>query len=80
MYLSQVQFLAVERRVYLLTDSLEPTNEWYAIIAKIAGVKACQSIRKQFGKDYVSLMPTNLYGFNDNFDLKSFQCSTGDDS
>ena len=55
---------------YLLTDSLEPTNEWYAI-AKIAGVKACESIRKQFGKDYVSLMPTNLYGFNDNFDLKS---------
>ena len=55
---------------YLLTDSLEPTNEWYAI-AKITGVKACQSIRKQFGKDYVSLMPTNLYGFNDNFDLES---------
>jgi GDP-L-fucose synthase len=39
------------------------------IIAKIAGVKACESIRKQFGKDYVSLMPTNLYGPNDNFDL-----------
>ena len=55
---------------YLLTDSLEPTNEWYAI-AKITGIKVCQSIRKQFGKDYVSLMPTNLYGFNDNFDLKS---------
>ena len=55
---------------YLLTDSLEPTNEWYAI-AKITGVKACESIRKQFGKDYVSLMPTNLYGYNDNFDLKS---------
>ena len=55
---------------YLLTDSLEPTNEWYAI-AKITGVKACQSIRKQFGKDYVSLMPTNLFGYNDNFDLKS---------
>jgi GDP-L-fucose synthase len=55
---------------YLLTDSLEPTNEWYAI-AKIAGVKACQAIRKQFGKDYVSLMPTNLYGTNDNFDLKT---------
>ena len=55
---------------YLLTDSLETTNEWYAI-AKITGVKACQSIRKQFGKDYVSLMPTNLYGYNDNFDLKS---------
>ncbi|WP_036822810.1 GDP-L-fucose synthase family protein [Polaribacter sp. Hel1_85] len=55
---------------YLLTDSLEPTNEWYAI-AKITGVKACQSIRKQFNKDYVSLMPTNLYGTHDNFDLKS---------
>lgn len=55
---------------YLLTDSLEPTNQWYAI-AKIAGVKACEAIRKQYGKDYVSLMPTNLYGPNDNFDLKS---------
>ena len=55
---------------YLLTDSLEPTNEWYAI-AKIAGVKACQAIRKQYNKDYVSLMPTNLYGSFDNFDLKS---------
>lgn len=53
---------------YLLTDTLEPTNEWYAI-AKISGVKACQAIRKQFNKDYVSLMPTNLYGANDNFDL-----------
>lgn len=55
---------------YLLTDSLEPTNEWYAI-AKIAGVKACEAIRKQFGKDYVSLMPTNLYGSHDNFDLQT---------
>jgi GDP-L-fucose synthase len=55
---------------YLLTDSLEPTNEWYAI-AKITGVKACQSIRKQFDKDYVSLMPTNLYGYSDNFDLQT---------
>jgi GDP-L-fucose synthase len=55
---------------YLLTDSLEPTNEWYAI-AKITGVKACQAIRNQFGKDYVSLMPTNLYGTHDNFDLNS---------
>ena len=55
---------------YLLTDSLEPTNEWYAI-AKIAGVKACQAIKKQFSKDYVSLMPTNLYGSFDNFDLQS---------
>ncbi len=55
---------------YLLTDALEPTNEWYAI-AKITGVKACEAIRKQYQKDYVSLMPTNLYGTHDNFDLKS---------
>lgn len=55
---------------YLLTGALEPTNEWYAI-AKITGVKACQAIRKQFGKDYVSLMPTNLYGTHDNFDLNT---------
>lgn len=55
---------------YLLTDSLEPTNECYAI-AKITGVKACQAIRKQFNKDYVSLMPTNLYGIHDNFDLQT---------
>ena len=55
---------------YLLTDSLEPTNEWYAI-AKISGVKACEAIRKQFGKDFVSLMPTNLYGYFDNFDLQT---------
>ncbi|WP_029035335.1 GDP-L-fucose synthase family protein [Salinimicrobium terrae] len=55
---------------YLLTDSLEPTNEWYAI-AKIAGVKACEAIRKQFDKDFVSLMPTNLYGSHDNFDLQT---------
>ncbi|MGQ7945116.1 GDP-L-fucose synthase family protein [Flavobacterium sp. WC2509] len=54
----------------LLTGDLEPTNEWYAI-AKITGVKACQAIRKQFGKDYVSLMPTNLYGTHDNFDLNT---------
>ena len=55
---------------YLLTGDLEPTNEWYAI-AKITGVKACQAIRKQFSKDYVSLMPTNLYGTYDNFDLNT---------
>lgn len=55
---------------YLLTDSLEPTNEWYAL-AKISGVKACEAIRKQFDKDFVSLMPTNLYGTHDNFDLNS---------
>ena len=55
---------------YLLTGALEPTNEWYAI-AKIAGVKACQAIRQQYGKEYVSLMPTNLYGSHDNFDLQT---------
>ena len=55
---------------YLLTDSLEPTNEWYAI-AKISGVKLIEALRKEYGRDYVSLMPTNLYGPNDNFDLQS---------
>ena len=55
---------------YLLTGSLEAANEWYAL-AKITGVKSCQAIRNQFGRDYVSLMPTNLYGTHDNFDLTS---------
>lgn len=55
---------------YLLTGPLEPTNEGYAI-AKIAGVKLCQALREQHGKYFVSLMPTNLYGPNDNFDLES---------
>ncbi|HLW31438.1 MAG TPA: GDP-L-fucose synthase [Aequorivita sp.] len=55
---------------YLLTGPLEPTNEWYAI-AKIAGVKACEAIRKQFAKEFLSLMPTNLYGPFDNFDLET---------
>lgn len=55
---------------YLLTGPLEPTNEWYAL-AKISGVKACEAIRKQFNKDFVSLMPTNLYGPFDNFDLQT---------
>ncbi len=54
----------------LLTGSLEPTNQWYAI-AKIAGVKLCDALRKQFGRDYFSLMPTNLYGPGDNFDLET---------
>src|SRR6056297_1190808 len=54
----------------LLTGPLEPTNQWYAI-AKIAGVKTCQALRKQSGRDYVSLMPTNPYGPNDNFDLET---------
>ena len=55
---------------HLLTGPLEPTNEWYAI-AKISGVKATEAIRKQFSYDYVSLMPTNLYGPYDNFDLQT---------
>jgi GDP-L-fucose synthase len=55
---------------YLLTGALEPTNEWYAV-AKISGLKACEAIRKEFRKEFVSLMPTNLYGPNDNFDLQS---------
>ena len=55
---------------YLLTGPLEPTNEWYAI-AKISGVKLIESLRKQYNRDYVSLMPTNLYGPGDNFDLDS---------
>ena len=54
----------------LLTGPLEPTNEWYAI-AKIAGVKMCQALNKQYGRNYLSLMPTNLYGPGDNFDLKT---------
>jgi GDP-L-fucose synthase len=54
----------------LLTGSLEPTNEWYAI-AKIAGIKLCQAYRRQYGCDFISAMPTNLYGPNDNFDLTS---------
>jgi GDP-L-fucose synthase len=53
---------------YLLIGPLEPTNEWYAI-AKIAGVKACEAIQRQYGKKFISLMPTNLYGAHDNFDL-----------
>jgi GDP-L-fucose synthase len=55
---------------YLLTGPLEPTNEWYAV-AKIAGLKLCQAYRRQYGCDFISAMPTNLYGPNDNYDLKS---------
>ncbi len=53
---------------YLLTGPLEPTNEWYAV-AKIAGIKLCQAYRREFGFNAICLMPTNLYGPNDNFDL-----------
>jgi GDP-L-fucose synthase len=55
---------------YLLTGSLEPTNEPYAV-AKIAGIKMCEAYNRQYGTDYVSVMPTNLYGPNDNFDLQN---------
>lgn len=58
------------REEALLTGPLESTNEWYAI-AKIAGIKLCQSYRAQHGRDYISAMPTNLYGQGDNFDLQS---------
>lgn len=54
----------------LLTGELEPTNEWYAI-AKIAGIKLCQAYRKQYGRDWISAMPTNLYGPGDNYDLET---------
>jgi GDP-L-fucose synthase len=55
---------------YLLSGPLEPTNEWYAV-AKIAGLKMCQAYRRQYGFNAISLMPTNLYGPGDNFDLQS---------
>jgi GDP-L-fucose synthase len=55
---------------YLLTSALEPTNEAYAI-AKIAGLKLCEAYNRQYGCKFISLMPTNLYGPNDNYDLKS---------
>lgn len=54
---------------YLLTGPLEPTNEWYAV-AKIAGIKMCQAYRRQYGADFIAVMPTNLYGPHDNFDLQ----------
>jgi len=58
------------REEYLLTGPLELTNEWY-VIAKIAGIKMCQAYRKQYGFNAISLMPTNLYGPRDNFDLQT---------
>lgn len=54
----------------LMTGSLEPTNQWYAT-AKIAGIKLCQAMRRQYGCDFISVMPTNLYGPGDNFDLEN---------
>ena len=61
---------------YLLTGELEPTNEAYAI-AKIAGIKLCQHYRTQYGCDFISAMPTNLYGIHDNFDLTSAPRAAG---
>jgi GDP-L-fucose synthase len=58
------------REDYLLTGPLEPTNEWYAV-AKIAGIKLCQALRQQFNRDFISVMPTNLYGPHDNYDLQT---------
>ena len=58
------------REEHLLTGPLEPTNEWYAV-AKIAGIKLCQAFRRQHGCDFISAMPTNLYGPNDNYDLQT---------
>ncbi len=55
---------------YLLSGPLEPTNEWYAV-AKIAGIKLGQAYRRQYGCDFISAMPTNLYGPNDNYDLQT---------
>ncbi|MBL1422414.1 MAG: GDP-L-fucose synthase [Alphaproteobacteria bacterium] len=55
---------------YLLTGELEPTNEWYAI-AKISGIKMCQAYRKQYGCDFISAQPTNLYGPGDNYNLET---------
>jgi GDP-L-fucose synthase len=58
------------REEYLLTGPLEPTNQWYAI-AKIAGIRLCQACRRQYGCDFISAMPTNMYGPNDNYDLEN---------
>lgn len=58
------------REEYLLTGELEPTNQWYAV-AKIAGLKLCEALKKQYDRNYLSLMPTNLYGPRDNFDLET---------
>ncbi len=55
---------------YLLTGSLEPTNQWYAM-AKISGIKLCQALNQQYSRNYISIMPTNLYGPKDNFGLKT---------
>ncbi len=55
---------------YLLSGALEPSNQWYAV-AKIAGIKMCEAYRRQYGCDFISAMPTNMYGPNDNYDLQN---------
>ena len=66
------------REEALLTGALEPTNEWYAI-AKIAGIKLCQAFRRQYGCDFVSVMPTNLYGPGDRYDARGWpRCRRAD--
>src|ERR1051325_5852950 len=55
---------------YLFSGPLEPTNQWYAV-AKIAGIKLCEAFRRQYGCDFISAMPTNMYGPNDNYDLQT---------
>ena len=67
MYLSQLAPQPLKED-YLLTGLLEETNEPYAI-AKIAGIKLCEAYRDQYGDDFISVMPTNLYGYGDNYDL-----------
>ena len=69
MYLSKFAKQPLKEE-YLLTDTLEKTNQWYAV-AKISGVKLIEALNKQYDRKYVSLMPTNLYGPNDNFDLET---------
>ena len=69
---------AADPEEYLLTGPLEPTNEPYAI-AKIAGIKLCQAYRRQYGCDFISAMPTNLYGPDDNFDLDELARAAGAD-
>ena len=73
MYLSKI-FEQPIRENYLLNSNLETSNQWYAI-AKIAGLKLCEAFKKQYDFDTISLMPTNLYGPKDNYDLDSGACN-----
>jgi GDP-L-fucose synthase len=64
------KFTAADAPIVWLSAPLEPTNQWYAV-AKIAGIKLCEGYRRQYGANFISAMPTNLYGPHDNFDLNS---------